>query len=88
MILINVCLFVGLRNIDMLAITLMVTLISAIGFFCAIRARKQLRRHYGRIQGEGTALLGYYGNLATMLLFGFGFAWFLTIGILRGDLLI
>lgn len=88
MILVNVCLFVGLRNLDMLVLTLMVALVAALGWFFAIRARKQLRRRYGRMQGEGAAMLGYWGNLIIMLLFTFGFSWFFAMGILRGDLLI
>lgn len=85
--LLNIFIVTGLRNVDMLVVTLLVVLTSGSGFVFAIYAKRQLRRRSGRLQGEGLATLGYWGNLIVMLMFLLAFSWFFAMGILRGDLL-
>jgi hypothetical protein len=87
MLLVNIFVLAGLRNIDKLVITLVVAVVAGIGWVFAIRAQRQLRRYHGRLQGDGLAALGYWGNLLMMLFFLLGFAWFLAMGILRGELI-
>lgn len=87
MLLVNLCLLAGLRNLDKLVLTLLVAVVAGIGWGLAIVAQRKLRRHHGRLQGEGLAQLGYWANLIIMLMFLLGFAWFTAMGILRGELL-
>ena len=58
-----------------------------IGFFVSYKAKKQIDRHNGTMQGESRAVTAYWANL------GFGvfslllFSWLVLMGILQGDFL-
>ena len=79
--------YVTLRGVDVLAVTLLATLVGFIGWILAIVARRKIRRAGGRIGGESLAMIGYWGNLIAFLLSALLFSYSVAMGILRGDLL-
>lgn len=87
LLLVNIFLWVGLRHIDVLVVSLASTFIAFIGAIVGYRARRRIRKYGGRIQGEGMAMIGYYANLglflATLLLFCYSFA----MAVLSGEIL-
>ncbi len=79
--------YVTLRGTDVLAVTLLATVVGFTGWILAIVARKRIRHAGGRIGGESLALIGYWGNLILFLLSALWFSYSVAMGILRGDLL-
>lgn len=71
----------------MVVMTFLLTGVSFIGYLLAILAKKKLRRHRGRLDGDSVAEIGYWGNLLVFLVSLLGFCWFFLIGVARGDFL-
>ena len=87
LLLLNAFLWAGLRNMDIVVLSLAATLISLAGMLLALRARHKVRRHGGRIAGEALATIAYWGNLIVFLLSLMLFSYSMVMGILRGDFL-
>lgn len=85
--LINIFLWVGFRNVDVLIVSLSSTLIAFIGAIAGYRAQRRIRRYGGRIQGEGMATVGYYANLVLFLLALLLFCYSFAMAVLRGEIL-
>jgi hypothetical protein len=84
--LLNIFVCVGLRELDILLVSLASSVLALAGTVMAYKAKHRIRRKGGRIRGETMALIGYWGNLIIFLAATFLFAYVLAIGILRGDL--
>ena len=87
MILFSIFLYVGLRNVDMLVVSLGTTLFSLVGMVTGYRSYKRIRRHGGRMTGENMARIGYWANLIIFVGSLFLFSYLLAMAILRGDIL-
>lgn len=85
--LVNIFLWAGLRNMDILVVSLASAFIAFCGTVTGYRAHRRIRRYGGRIPGEAISMVGYYSNLVlfllTLLLFCYSFA----MAVLRGDIL-
>jgi len=84
--LVSVFVVIGLRYIDLLALTGMVALISLLGYVLGRSADRRIRRHHGVIQGHAAAQIGMWGNLAVFVLSGILFLFELARTIIRGDI--
>lgn len=80
-------LFTTFRSLDMVVLSLLLVMVSAVGLVTAVMAKKKLRRHRGRLEGDSAAEIGYWGNLAVFVLSLLAFSWFFLIGVARGDFL-
>ena len=85
--LINIFMWIGFRDVDMLIISLVSLVIALIGLIFGYRAGKRIARHGGRITGENMARIGYWGNVLLFVGSLFLFSFTLILGILSGDLL-
>lgn len=85
LILVNICIWIGLRHIDILVISGISAVLALIGFISGYRSLKRIVRRGGRIGGEGIARIGYYGNMICLILFLLIFAYSFAQGFLRGD---
>ena len=87
LILANGFLWIGLRNVDILVMSLASLLIALIGLIIGYKAGKKIHRHGGRLSGENMAKIGYWGNLLLFVGALFLFCYSLALGMLRGDLI-
>jgi len=62
LLLLNGFVWAGLRNFDLLLVSLLSTLVALIGLLAGRKARFVLERQRGRMEGESLALIGYWGN--------------------------
>ena len=87
MILTNIFLWVGLRNVDVLVVSLISVLVAVVGLVMGYKAGRRIRRRGGRLAGETMASIGYWGNLGLFVVTFFLFSYSLAMAILRGDIL-
>lgn len=80
-------LFTTFRSLDMVVLSLLLVLVSGVGLVTAAMAKRKLRRHRGRLEGESVAEIGYWGNFVVFILSLLAFSWFFLIGVARGDFL-
>ena len=85
--LLNLFIWVGFRNMDMLIVGLASVLVALVGTVIGRKAYNRIRRRGGRMAGESMARIGYLGNLWVMVLVGFFWVYVLTMAILRGEIL-
>ena len=85
LILTNMFVWIGLRNVDILVVSLVAAVVAMCGLILGYRSGKQIRRYNGRISGESIAMIGYWGNLVLFLLSFFLFAYTFLLGVLRGE---
>jgi hypothetical protein len=85
--LLNFFIWVGFRNMDKLLVGLASVLVALTGTLIGRMAIKRLRRHGGRVSGEGMARIGYWGNLVVLVLAGFLWVYLVLLAILRGEIL-
>lgn len=83
----NCFLWIGLRNVDILVMSLASLLIALIGLIIGYKTGKKINRHGGRLSGENMANIGYWGNLLFFVGALFLFCYSLALGMLRGDLI-
>ena len=83
----NAFVWAGMRNVDILIVTLTSTLLALVGLVAGYRARKRIRRYGGRIPGEAIGEIGYWGNLVVFVGASLLFSYAVAMGVLRGDLL-
>ena len=87
LILANCFLWIGLRSVDTLVISLASLLIALIGLVLGYKSGKKIQRHSGRLSGENMANIGYWGNLLLFIGALFLFCYLLAVGMLRGELI-
>jgi len=87
LILLNIFLWIGLRNVDILVVSLGSLLLALAGLVIGYRAGKRIQRHGGRISGESMTRIANWGNLLLFVGSFFLFCYLLLLGMLRGDLL-
>ena len=77
----------GLRNLDILVLSLSSTVLALVGAITGYRAYRRIRKHGGRIPGEAMAMIGYWSNLVLLLLSFLVFCYSFAMAFLRGDIL-
>ncbi len=87
LILANGFLWIGLRNVDILVVSLGSLLIALMGLILGYKSGKKIQRHSGRLSGENMATIGYWGNLLLFVGALFLFCYLLALGMLRGELI-
>jgi hypothetical protein len=80
--------FIAFRNVDILIVTLAMSILSLAGMLTGRIALKKVRRHRSELSGESAATIGYWGNLIVFILSLLAFSWFLALAIIKGDLLL
>lgn len=86
LLLLNGFVWAGLRNFDLLLVSLLSTLVALSGLLAGRKARFVLERQRGRMEGESLALIGYWGNVLVFIAAFFFFSYLLAKGLLAGDL--
>ena len=87
LLLINIFLWAGLRDMDILIVSLTSTGLALVGAIMGYKAYRRIRKHGGRIPGEAMAMVGYWSNLVLFLLTFLLFAYSLAMAFLRGEIL-
>lgn len=85
--LLNVFLWVGLRNLDIVVVSFCAALLALVGFITAHRARRWSRRHNRAGEEDSMAVIAFWGNAILLLGSTLVFAYQFAIGVLRGDFL-
>jgi len=83
--LINAFQWISLRGFDTIIVAFLSIILAAIGWVFGVYALRKIKRHRGVLQGEGAALMGYWGNLIVFLVSLLFFCWLLFLGIMRGE---
>jgi hypothetical protein len=87
LLLLNLFLWAGLRNLDILMLSLISSLVALLGAVAGYRAYRRIRKHGGRIPGEAMAMIGYWFNLILFILVGLLFCYSFAMAFLRGEIL-
>lgn len=82
----NGFIWAGLRGLDILVLSLIASFSAGTGLLLSLSAKKALRQKHGRLGGEAFAIVGYWGNLITVILSFMLFSYSLFRAILRGEL--
>jgi len=85
--LLSVFLIAWLRQTDVLVLSFIVSISSLAGWMIGRVGLRRIRRHHGVIQGEGAAMVGFYGNMILFALSTALLCWELVRSILNGDIL-
>jgi hypothetical protein len=86
LLLVSVFFIIGMRWIDWLALSGVVFLLSAGGYFLGASAERRIRRHHMVIQGHAAAMIGKWGNLGLLVLSAVYFAFDLARSIISGQI--
>ncbi len=86
-VLLNVLVWISLRFRWIVLTSGLSAICGLVGFLLALVALKHIHRRQGRLQGEGAALIGKWGNLGLLILSGLLFVYSFTIAIMRGQIL-
>ena len=86
-VLLNILIWISLRFRWVVVTSGLSAICAFFGFILALVALKQIHRRQGRLQGEGAALIGKWGNLGLLVLSGLLFVYSFTIAIIRGQIL-
>jgi hypothetical protein len=87
LLLLNVFIWAGLRNLDILMVTLASAIVAAAGLVLAVVSGRYVKRRQGRVGGEALSQIGYWGNLGFFVLSFFLFSYAFAMAVLRGDIL-
>jgi len=85
--LLNLFVWAGLRNIDILLVAFLSTVLGLTGLISGYRAKHKIHRQGGRVSGETMALIGYWLNLLVFIFSALLLAFVIAIGVLRGEFL-
>ena len=86
LLLLNLFLWIGLRSLDLLVVSLLSALLALAGWIAAHLGHKESRRKSRHGGTDTMAQLAYWGNLILFLLVSLLFAYLVAMGILNGEL--
>lgn len=87
LLLVNGFIWAGLRSLDVIVLTFLSALVALVGMLLGRAAWRYIRRHRGKVGGDSTAQIGYWGNLIVFILTFLMFSYSVAMGILRGNLI-